>query len=191
MIKAAAEDKPLILDILSKSFDNNRSVNYIIKNGHYQKKSIHALMEYSFEICSLFGEIFLSDDRSACALILYPHQKSTSLKTIWLDIRLIFKAVGLNGIAKVLNRETQIKKIQPKVDMAYLWFIGVDPVKQHRGTGSKLLSEIIAYTTGKYLPVYLETSTPENLSWYKRFGFEIYDRLLLGYTLFFFRRNPN
>jgi GNAT superfamily N-acetyltransferase len=191
MIKAAAEDKPLILDILSKSFDNNRSVNYIIKSGNSHKKCIHALMDYSFEICNLFGEVFLSDDRSACVLILYPHRKSFLLKTIWLDIKLIFNAVGLSGVAKVMKREAQIKKIQPKEDMAYLWFIGVDPAKQHMGIGSKLLSEIITYTTRKQLSVYLETSTPENLSWYKRFGFEIYDRLLLGYTLFFFKRNPN
>ena len=31
MIKAAKSDKHLIVDILTKSFDDNKSVNYIIK----------------------------------------------------------------------------------------------------------------------------------------------------------------
>lgn len=36
--------------------------------------------------------------------------------------------------------------------------------------------------------MYLETSMPENLPWYERFGFRIYDRLELGYTLYFLKK---
>ncbi len=98
---------------------------------------IAALMDYSFEMCSLFGNVWLSNDRTACALVLYPHEKRTSLKAVWLDLKLIFRAIGLDGIKKALDRESKIKTKQPKQAMAYLWFIGVDPAEQHKGTGSK------------------------------------------------------
>ncbi|MDN5288959.1 MAG: GCN5-related N-acetyltransferase [Mucilaginibacter sp.] len=187
MIKAVSADKPLILDLLCRSFNNNKSVNFITGNKPNQEKRIYALMDYSFEVCRLFGEIWLSDNRGACALILYPQEKRTTIQSIWLDIKLIAQAVGLKGISRLLHREAGIKKVQPKIPMIYLWFIGVDPVKQRQGTGSQLLSEILADASQKRLPVYLETSTLGNLPWYESFGFEIYDQLVLDYTLFFLK----
>jgi GNAT superfamily N-acetyltransferase len=189
MIKAASADKPLILDLLCRSFKNNKSVNFITGNKPNQEKRIYALMDYSFEVCRLFGEIWLSDNRGACALILYPQQKRTTMQLIWLDVKLIAQAIGVKGVSRVLHREAGIKKVQPKINMTYLWFIGVDPVKQRQGTGSELLSEVLATAVQKGLPVYLETSTLENLPWYESFGFEIYDQLLLDHTLFFLKYN--
>lgn len=75
--------------------------------------------------------------------------------------------------------------------MAYLWFIGVNPGDQHKGIGSKLLQEIIAFADQKKLPLFLETSTLTNLPWYERFGFKIYDQLELSYTLYFLKRHRN
>jgi ribosomal protein S18 acetylase RimI-like enzyme len=145
-------------------------------------------MEYSFDICIEFGEIFISDDRNACALYLYPHLKRATLHAIWLDIKLIFKAIGIGGIGRSLNREGQIKKLQPKEPMAYLWFIGVNPIAQRSGIGSKLLQGTIELADAKQLPVLLETSTIENIPWYKHFGFTIYNQLDLGYKLYFLHR---
>ena len=33
-------------------------------------------MRYSFDLCSLFGDVFISDDNKACAPIVYPDKKS-------------------------------------------------------------------------------------------------------------------
>ena len=101
MKRANYTDKNLVVEILSLSFYENQSVNYIINHEH-DKKQIKALMEYSFEQCYLFGAIYLSDDDKACALILYPQKKHFNVKAIWLDIRLIFQAIGLLRIFKAL-----------------------------------------------------------------------------------------
>jgi hypothetical protein len=68
-------DKIRVVDILTRSFIDNLSVNYIISQDRSRIKRIRALMDYSYEICSSFGKVLLSDDKRACALILYPHQK--------------------------------------------------------------------------------------------------------------------
>jgi len=188
MIKANYNDKHLVVDILTKSFATNKSVNYIVKQEGNKLESIRYLMDYSFEVCNLFGEVFISEDRKACALILYPEQKKTTLKSVWLDIKLIFFCVGLQNIKKTLNREALIKKIQPKVPMTYLWFIGVHPEYQGQGSGTTLLNELIQNSKLKNLPVYLETSTIKNLPWYQKLGFTIYQELNLGYTLYFLKR---
>jgi len=188
MKNADYKDKNLVIDILTKSFDTNQSVNYIAMQDGKRLKRISALMDYSFEVCYMFGDVFLSDDRKACALILYPDKKKTTLKSILLDIKLIFSCIGVENIKKALVRESKIKQLQPKTTMYYLWFIGVDPEHQNEGIGSVLLDEIINDSKNKQRPIYLETSTLKNLPWYKKYGFQIYNELELSYKLFFLKR---
>ena len=191
MIKAEYSDKNLVVDILTKSFDTNQSVNYIVKQDAKRAQRVSALMDYSFEVCYLFGDVFLSDDKKACVLVTYPDQKKTTLKSMLLDAKLIFSSVGLKNIKKTLARESLINKIQPKELKYYLWFIGVDPEYQNKGIGSVLLNEIIEDSEHKKRLVFLETSTLKNLPWYEKFGFQIYHELDLSYKLFFLKRELN
>ncbi|WP_179412686.1 GNAT family N-acetyltransferase [Mucilaginibacter sp. E4BP6] len=183
-------DKEHVVNMLVQSFKDNLSVNYIVLQDKYKLKRILGLMDYSFELCFLYGNVWLSDDRRACALTLFSQQKKSTLYTIWLDIKLIYQTIGFSGISKALKRESLIKKLQPKVAMVYLWFIGVDPLYQQQGAGTSLLLEIIESANREKLPVFLETSTHRNIPWYERMGFSIYNKLDLGYELFFFKRDP-
>lgn len=190
MRKATHNEKNLIINILTRSFDKNQSVNYIIKQDKKRLTRISALMAYSFEVCYLFGQVYLSDDNRACALLLYPHTKKTTVKSVLLDVELMFKCIGFSNLNKAINRESVIEKIQPKERKCYLWFIGVDPEYQSLGTGTSLLTEIIDENEKQALPLYLETSTLRNLPFYQKFGFKVYDELDLSYKLFFLKRDP-
>ncbi|MFC4212460.1 GNAT family N-acetyltransferase [Pedobacter lithocola] len=191
MKRAVKKDKVLVINILAKAFDDNQSVNYIVRQDDNREKRIRALMDYSFEVCNRFGEIWLGDDRKSCALILYPHQKKITLVTVWLDIKLVCQALGLSGILKALDRESKIQEKQPKEKMLYIWFIAVDPLCHKQGIGSLLLQHLNARAQSIGLSVYLETSTPRNLPWYERYGFQIYDSLKLDYTLYFLKRSTS
>lgn len=187
MIQATLKDRTLVTGLLAKAFEFNQSVNYIVKHDGKRKQRIQALMEYSFDTCLRSGEIFLSENQQACALVQYPHLKKPGLYNTWLDIKLIFKAIGLTRIGTALDREKRIKQKQPPIPMCYLWFIGVEPKAQMQSTGSGLLQELLAYARSKGLAVYLETSTESNIGWYQKHDFEIYDELKLSYKLYFLR----
>ncbi len=188
MIKANYDEKNLVVEILTKSFEANQSVNYIVKQDGKRLMRIRALMDYSYEICYSFGDVFISADKKACALVTYPDKKKTTLQSVLLDVKLILSCVGIRNIKKTLAREAIISKIQPKELKYYLWFIGVDPEYQNQGIGSDFLKEIIKDSEDKERPIYLETSTIKNLPWYKKFGFNIYYELDLSYKLFFLKR---
>lgn len=189
MLKAQAKDKTQTIEMLAQCFGDNKSVNYIIPQDHRRAKRIIRLMEYSFDYCRLFGEIYLSNDRRACAMIVYPHKVKTSLRAIRLDLRLIIKCIGLSNIRKVLRREAIIKKLHPKGPFCYLWFIGTSPEVQRKGIGSALLESLLAQCEKEGLPVYLETSVERNLPWYKKWGFAVYEELDLGYRLYCMKKD--
>ena len=188
MIRANYTDRDRVVDILTRSFNDNKSVNYVIKQDAKRVERIRKLMEYSFDVCFMFGDIFLSDDKTGCALIVLPDKKKTTLKSILMDLKLIFSSMGLSNVKKAMDRESKIKKFHPEDHMYYLWFIGVHPNEQNKGTGSTLLNDVIKQGQMKNRSICLETSTIKNIPWYEKFGFEIYNELDLGYRLFFLKK---
>lgn len=109
MIRAEYKDRDRVVDILASSFDDNKSVNYVIPQIKDRKQRIKRLMEYSFDVCYLSGKVFLSEDRKGCALILLPDKKKTNIQSVWLDLKLIFTCIGLFNIKKALWREARKK----------------------------------------------------------------------------------
>ncbi|MCY7291097.1 MAG: GNAT family N-acetyltransferase [Ferruginibacter sp.] len=193
MIRAKKSDKSLIIDILSASFENNNSVNYTIKQDEKRALRIRRLMEYSFDVCFLFGNIYLSNDKRACALTLLPDQKKTTLKAILLDAQLALSVIGLTRIKKVLNRESIIKSGYPDEPVYYLWFLGVDPTYQNKGIGSTLFKDLIQESRVMKRPLYLETSMTQNIPFYERFGCQVYNKHefksdLYSHTLYCIRK---
>lgn len=188
MVQASVTDKDSVVNILARAFDDNKSVNYVIPRDGKRRQRIRHLMAYSFDVCNRFGDVFISDDRTACALVLFPDKKKTTLLSIWRDVRFIASCTGLFNAGKVLNREAKIKRLQPAGALYYLWFIGVDPMRQNKGAGSKLLEELIRESERLNRTLCLETSTARNLPWYRKFGFTVYNELHLTYRLFFLKK---
>lgn len=188
MRRGNADDNQLVIEILEKAFDDNKSVNYVVKQDQKRRERIKGLMEYSFNVCNAFGEVWISDDQQACALILHPDQKRTSLRTLIWDLKLAFSVVGIDRVGTVLKRESMIKSNHPKQPFSYLWFIGVNPQRQNKGIGSAFIMDVINECERKKRPIYLETSMEKNLPFYKKFGFEIFHSLDLSYTLYHLRR---
>jgi len=187
MIKARESDRATVIDILAGAFDDNQSVNYIVLQDVKRKKRIAQLMSYSFDVCMLYGEVFLTEDGTGCALVLFPDRKKTGLQTTGLDLKLIFRSIGIGNAIRAMKREAAIQKRQPDAPLYYLWFIGVQPEAQGRGSGSRLLNELKQRAGELERVICLETSTAQNIPWYKKQGFRIYNELDLGYRLYFLK----
>ena len=188
MKRAAIKHSKLIVEILSKAFKDNNSVRFVVKQDASRQRRISRLMEYSLKMCTAFGEVWLSDDEKSCALILLPDKKKTTIKTILWDLKLAFSVIGLSRVFSVLKREALVKKDHPKIPFCYLWFIGVEPEHQGKGIGSSLLKSIVERFDLVNRPIYLETSVEANLSWYKHFGFGLFNELAISYKLYMLRR---
>lgn len=188
MRKATFSDKAKVIAIISRSFDENLSVNDVVLQDRHRTKRIKALASYSFESCMMGGEVWISEDQSATAMILLPGRKKSVLKSALLDLQLIFGALGVHRVIKVMNRDKRIKQQYTDDSYIYLWFIGVDPDQQKKGVGSQLLRELIDHYTPLGLPFYLETSMERNLPWYRSFGFEVYKEIEMGYVLYLMKK---
>jgi ribosomal protein S18 acetylase RimI-like enzyme len=188
MRKATRSDKSHIVNLLTTSFDDNKSVNYVAKQDQHRVKRIKRLMAYSFDRCFAFGEVWITEDQQACALIEFPDQKRTSARTLWWDLQLALQVIGPDRVGVVLKRDAMIKANHPHTPFAYLWFLGVSKAVQGKGAGTALMHEVITKCERYKRPIYLETSMLRNLPFYKKLGFEIFQTLELSYTLYLLRK---
>ncbi|AJF65559.1 GNAT family N-acetyltransferase [Streptomyces vietnamensis] len=81
----------------------------------------------------------------------------------------------------------------PKEPHWYLAVIGADPAARGQGHGSALLRSGLAKADADGLPVYLESSKPDNLPVYEHFGFKVVDEFALpggGPVLWAMKRDP-
>lgn len=84
-----------------------------------------------------------------------------------------------------------IDKAHPKERLWYLLLLVADPSMQRSGIGTLLQEEMLAKADSEGLDCYLETQKPENVPYYRRFGYEVDKELSPvpgGPTIFTMRR---
>jgi ribosomal protein S18 acetylase RimI-like enzyme len=64
-----------------------------------------------------------------------------------------------------------MKRAHPRHAHLLLWYLAAHPDFQHQGVGRALLQRVIAEAERRELPIYLDTTKPENSAYYMSFGF--------------------
>ena len=72
---------------------------------------------------------------------------------------------------------TALAKVHPHDAQWYLCLLATDPPAQRRGVGTLLMNEGLEHVDREGVGSYLETQKPENLAYYRRFGYELRDTL--------------
>jgi len=70
-----------------------------------------------------------------------------------------------------------IDKVHPKEPAWYLNLLVADPSAQRAGVGAALQGGVLERADLEGMPAYLETQNPDNLPYYRRFGYEVVDEL--------------
>lgn len=79
------------------------------------------------------------------------------------------------GLRSMRGRAVQelMKSVHPEEPHWYLAVIGSDPGVRGKGFGQALMRSRLDRCDAEYCPAYLESSNPENVPYYERFGFSV------------------
>lgn len=78
-----------------------------------------------------------------------------------------------SALSRGLAVTEMMKKAHPEEPHWYLAVIGSDPAVRGKGFGNALMRSRLDRCDAEYAPAYLESSKPENVPYYERFGFEV------------------
>ena len=191
--KASITDKKLVSEILVSAFSplkENSSINLVVKQDGKRIERMRILMEYLFERALYFGEVFISDNNKACILLKFPNKEKITPRTLLLDIRLIFKCIGIERFFGVLKRQRIAKRNYPKEDHIRPTIMGVKKECTGNGTGARLILEVKNKYKNNQLPVIIDAAAEDNVKLYQKLGFEIIKKeKSFGFSIYFLRLN--
>ncbi|MFO0606967.1 MAG: GNAT family N-acetyltransferase [Polyangiales bacterium] len=72
-----------------------------------------------------------------------------------------------------LRTQARLDALHPREPVVYVHVLGVHPSQKGHGLGGALLREALAMAARGGVPLFLETSNPVNLGFYRRFGLRV------------------
>ncbi|OBK22137.1 GNAT family acetyltransferase [Mycobacterium asiaticum] len=113
----------------------------------------------------------------------------------WAQLRQMPAFLRVTGLRSARGRVVQeiMKREHPEEPHWYLAVLGSDPTVRGKGFGQVLMQSRLDRCDAEYCPAYLESSKPENVPYYERFGFRVTGEITIpdgGPTLWPMWRDP-
>jgi ribosomal protein S18 acetylase RimI-like enzyme len=81
------------------------------------------------------------------------------------------------AVPRLLRAMPAFDALHPREPHWFLYLLGTEPALQGGGRGGALVERGLRRAQEDGVPVHLDTAVPENLGWYRRFGFEVTDEV--------------
>jgi ribosomal protein S18 acetylase RimI-like enzyme len=166
-------DVPRLAQVLVAAFFEDPVTLYLFPRESSRRRRLERYFVFQLRrIAQSGGEAWTTGDLSGVSLWLPPRRQ---VPTFTVALGQLFGATFILGLetGRALALIDQLERLRPKEAHYYLAGIGVDPALQRKGVGSRLLQVVLDRVDEEQLPVYLESSKEENLSFYFRHGFEV------------------
>ncbi|WP_309057243.1 GNAT family N-acetyltransferase [Streptomyces sp.] len=187
---ATIDDADLISRILADAFDDDPMMRWFFPEESTRAAGLRRYFTTLFTrqylrhgVCERTG--------SAAAFWVAPEGQDKAVP----DAETVAELTDILGDRAPLFRAAVEAAVEhgPKEPHWYLAVVGADPAARGQGHGAALLRSGLAQADAAGMPVYLESSKPDNLPFYQHFGFEVLGEGALpggGPTLWAMRRAP-
>lgn len=168
----------------------DNSINFVVKQDHKRSKRMRVLMEYLFDTAMRTGVVCLSDNRASCLLLTYSNRDRLTFGKIYSTLRLAFKCIGIERVAKVLKRQKIVKRNYPKTDYIRPMIFAVKNAYRGGVTAPRLILQVYDEYRDTKLPVIVDAASQHNVKLYQKFGLKIFNTEKgLGFPIYLMRMN--
>jgi GNAT superfamily N-acetyltransferase len=122
------------------------------------------------------GQAWTTADAQGGALWLPPLEHKLSVREELRELIALLPA-GLGALRRGSRTGGTMKSHHPAEPHVYLNTLSIDPDHQRSGYGAALMAPMIARCDEEDWPCYLETQRESNVPYYRRFGFELTERI--------------
>jgi GNAT superfamily N-acetyltransferase len=192
---ATRADVPALSRTLGRAFFDDPVMRWMLPNDDARRRKLHRLFAAltrhhhlargGVEIATAGGDV------GAAALWDPPGEWR---QTTGEQIRAMPRLLVTFGpsIRRGLVVEDLMMKTHPEEPHWYLAIIGSDPTVRGKGFGNVLMRSRLDRVDAEHAPAYLESSNPDNVPYYERFGFEVTGEIAVpdGPTLIPMWRKP-
>jgi ribosomal protein S18 acetylase RimI-like enzyme len=172
------EELPIATETLTLAFDDDPLFQFLLPDPKPRRAWISWFMRSTLNECiAIDGAFTLSDDEGG------PNAGALGVMKPGTWPRPLLRTVRALAIPRALpswrwlkvglHLEGRIRELHPTDPHLYVNLVGVHPSKKGQGLGAALVRHAAEIAKAANVRMYLETSNPKNLPFYRRFGFEV------------------
>ncbi len=165
--------------MLARSFDDDPMFRYLLPDDRQRAAWLAFLFGNSVELTLADGGAWTSDAELSAAILMaepgrYPFQWSRGLNYLVRFWDRPAMPVPTWQLARAgLPVQRALDQLHCKQPHVYVYVLGVDPGRQGSGAGGKMMRHALARADALGVALYLETTNPQNLGFYRHFGLEV------------------
>jgi GNAT superfamily N-acetyltransferase len=165
-------------DVTARAFFNYPMMQFYFPNLPRRERHLAWYMGRIQECGLRFGDVYAAQNLAGTACFLPPeHSRISTWEYIQAGILQAPFKWGLKDYRRVLECEEVVEQMHDQVMQGrphfYLWWLAVDPPRQHQGMGSALMVPGFEKADRQKQPVYLETHAEQNVAFYQKRGFTL------------------
>jgi GNAT superfamily N-acetyltransferase len=174
---ATRDDVRALSTTLGRAFSDDPVMAWMLPDAAVRRRRLHALFEALTRHHHLARggvEVVPDEDGGVAAAALWDppgqwqHTAGEQLRALPRMLLTFGRSVRRGMIAEEL-----MKAAHPEEPHWYLAIIGSDPDVRGTGCGQVLMRSRLDRCDAEHAPAYLESSNPDNVPYYQRFGFEV------------------
>jgi ribosomal protein S18 acetylase RimI-like enzyme len=169
---AVRADLPAISAMLARAFLEDPVMVFMFPEEADRRRKLPRLFTLLLTSSLPLGGCDVLAGAEAATLWRPPGREGIPFWEILLHIQSFLGIYGFRGTGRALTLLGAMDKHHPREPHWYLMVIGTEPALQGKGCGGAVLRHRLSRIDAQHLPAYLEASKPENVSIYRRFGFE-------------------
>ena len=189
--RATANEAPEPAATLASAFKNDPVFTWLTPERGRQAR-LQRFFAQQLAITMKHEGVLTTDDYSGVAIWLPPDNWKVATGDLIRSMPAMIRSFG-SRLPRVLGSLGVIEKNHPKDPPHwYLEFLGTRADMQRKGVGSSMIGFMLDRCDQEAIPAYLEASSPENVPFYRRHGFEVTQDLQLknGPTVWGMWREP-
>lgn len=160
-------------EVLCQAFVDDPAIRWMIPDEKFRRKVLPGFFKAMLIGAIRNGVVITSPDHRGVSLWRLPGRVYPGFLEMLMMTPNIMRFLHVAGYrAKELANLARANA--PDFPCSYLQFIGTDPNCQGGGIGSEIILSGLEQVSNFGLPVYLETSNLQNVSWYEKFGFSTF-----------------
>lgn len=185
-----------LLKLLKKSFTTDPHTREFFttndKANLLETKRYDAFMLYNLDHAYTQGFIACDDNLKSVGLFAYIGKTKFSWKFhIVANLRML-KEFGIRGIIRILKIQARVEKSRHDKEFLHLIYLCTGEYCRSQGLAKQVIEYGYQQAKIKNVPLLLETSKSENISYYKKLGFKVYQECVISETklkIYFLRKD--
>lgn len=159
---------------LGRAFYDDPLMIYLMPSDGRRARAMTYVMRCAIRMAFPEGESYsLEAPEDGAALFLPPAVRKVPAMRVMQAILPDSWRFGLGPIARYMAVMKEFEAKHPPENHWYLMTLGVEPDRQGRGLGGRLISSVLKRAQAEGTTVYLETNKARNVAFYKKHGFRV------------------